>query len=144
MTDPLGLIGRSFPTPGPAGGRPASGPAPGGPSFADSLRGEIDRVNSLQQDAKKAVEVVSETEKPEPEELSIDPVAEDRVEDDPDGAAAEDGPSSSSERAEVALEEGDDHPVLKALVNLLDRKQIVSKDELRVEVELLRRRSHGD
>jgi hypothetical protein len=33
-----------------------------------------------------------------------------------------------------------EHPVLKALVNLLDRKQIVAKEELRVELELLRRR----
>jgi hypothetical protein len=55
--------------------------------------------------------------------------------------AAKKKPAASHAAGTSDAGSGDDHPVLRALVNLLDRKEIVLKEELRVEVELLRRRS---
>jgi len=60
MTDPLGLIGQQHITgPGGIGGaKPAQG-AQGpkdGPNFMDTLRQQIEQVNTLQKDAKEATE----------------------------------------------------------------------------------------
>jgi flagellar hook-basal body complex protein FliE len=62
MTDPLGLIGQQHIT-GPGGLHGAkaaqSGRGPdtaGGPSFMDTLREQVEEVNSLQKDAKHAME----------------------------------------------------------------------------------------
>lgn len=63
MTDPLGLIGQQHVT-GPGGlpgAKPAHGArgpdaAEGGPNFIDTLRQQIEEVNTLQKDAKEATE----------------------------------------------------------------------------------------
>ena len=57
MTDPLGLIGQTSALPGlpplTRGGQPEQ---PAGPSFQQTLRDQIAKVNELQQEAKEAVE----------------------------------------------------------------------------------------
>jgi len=77
------------------------------------------------------------------------PADEDSTTDESATAKSEVEPDTGTTEAnDVEIGESDDdeelvesdHPILKALVNLLDRKGIVAKDELRVEVELLRRR----
>ena len=63
MTDPLGLIGQSH-LAGPGGLARANsaqraqggGAAAAGPTFMDTLREQINEVNSLQKDAKEAME----------------------------------------------------------------------------------------
>jgi flagellar hook-basal body complex protein FliE len=56
MTDPLGLIGRVNPGPGPV--QPAAPPAidPNAPSFKDALLKNLAEVDRLQQDADQAME----------------------------------------------------------------------------------------
>jgi len=62
MTDPLGLIGQSqIIGPGGIGAKAAQGArgpqtGDGGPSFMDALREQVAQVNSLQKDAKEAME----------------------------------------------------------------------------------------
>ncbi|MAE66727.1 MAG: flagellar hook-basal body complex protein FliE [Phycisphaeraceae bacterium] len=56
MTDPLGLIGNTFPVQTPQAPKPPGldGAAPQA-SFADALKQQIEHVNRLQQDAETAI-----------------------------------------------------------------------------------------
>ncbi len=60
MSDPLGLIhdaGRAGPLPGATPG--AARGAPGGPSFVDVLKQNMEQVNNLQREAEQAIEDVA-------------------------------------------------------------------------------------
>lgn len=57
MTDPLGLIGNNGALNRLQTGAPNRGESdPSAPSFADSLHEQLNKVNSLQRDAKEAIE----------------------------------------------------------------------------------------
>ena len=73
MTDPLGLIGQTsalqgLPFPN-QGGR--SEQAPAGPSFQQTLRDQIAKVNELQQEAKEAVEDLASGRRDDVESIII-------------------------------------------------------------------------